>query len=98
MEWKKFCSMEYGKIIFHSIACLGLSNTILQDCRCDNILLMCLLPSLTLLFFFRKEIIPLSRKVERREARREVSSRANILKRDCFVSNFYLIRDMSVTV
>ena len=23
MEWKKFCSMEYGKIVFHSIACPG---------------------------------------------------------------------------
>ena len=21
MEWKKFCRMEYGKIVFHSIAC-----------------------------------------------------------------------------
>ena len=21
MEWKKICSMEYGKIVFHSIPC-----------------------------------------------------------------------------
>ena len=23
VEWKKLCSMEYGKIVFHSIACPG---------------------------------------------------------------------------
>ena len=37
MEWKKFCSMEYGKIVFHSIACPAKRWSECVHARCSKI-------------------------------------------------------------